>query len=130
MYYMSDSARLRDWLDQCLEAIRRIEERIERVEKPEDFVGDDHRTMTLDSICMMLIVLSESLKRINRATDRSLEVRFPEVPWGQFIDTRNFLAHEYFGVDYAVVFDLSKFRIGEVKEVVLQLVSDLNESSA
>ena len=36
-----------------------------------------------------------------------LESKFPEYPWRDIKDFRNFIVHEYFGVDTKIVWDLT-----------------------
>jgi len=49
-----------------------------------------------------------------------LESRFPDFSWRMIKDFRNFIIHEYFGVDAQIVWDLTKFELPELKEKILQ----------
>jgi len=49
-----------------------------------------------------------------------LESRFPDFSWRMIKDFRNFIIHEYFGVDAQIVWDLTKFELPELREKILQ----------
>jgi len=48
-----------------------------------------------------------------------LEEKSPDYPWRMVKDFRNFIVHEYFGVDPRVVWDLTKL---ELDEMVVKLL--------
>lgn len=50
-----------------------------------------------------------------------LEDKFPDYPWRMVKDFRNFIVHEYFGVDTRVVWDLTKLELDELIDRVKQL---------
>jgi len=50
-----------------------------------------------------------------------LEDKFPDYPWRMVKDFRNFIVHEYFGVDTRVVWDLTKLELDELIDHVKQL---------
>lgn len=45
-----------------------------------------------------------------------LEEKIPEYPWRNIKDFRNFIVHEYFGVDAKIVWDLTIFELDEMIE--------------
>jgi uncharacterized protein with HEPN domain len=42
---------------------------------------------------------------------KMLEEKIPEYPWRMIKDFRNFIVHEYFGVDAKVIWDLTKLEL-------------------
>jgi len=90
--------------------------------------------------CDYLLVRSESLtyeeflknEDLKKAFVRSLEIigeasrkipvkikkEFPEIDWRSVVGIRNKLIHEYFGVDYKVVWDTVKIDIPQLKDVM------------
>ena len=45
-----------------------------------------------------------------------LEEKIPEYPWRNIKDFRNFIVHEYFGVDAKIVWDLTTYELNEMIE--------------
>mgnify|MGYP006924817888 FL=1 len=37
--------------------------------------------MKLDSICMKLTAIGESIKNLDKVTNRELLIQYPEIPW-------------------------------------------------
>jgi len=54
-----------------------------------------------------------------------LESRFPDYEWRMSRDFRNFIVHEYFGVDEKIVWDAAQIELGELESRVLRLKSEM-----
>ena len=50
----------------------------------------------------------------------SLEEKEPSYPWRMIKDFRNFIIHEYFGVNPQIVFDAVKLELPELKLLILK----------
>jgi uncharacterized protein with HEPN domain len=44
-----------------------------------------------------------------------LEDRHPDYDWRMIKDFRNFIVHEYFGVDLQIIWDITKFELNVLK---------------
>lgn len=77
----------------------------------------------LESICMLLIAVGESVKRIDKATNGGLLSRYPEIDWKGVMGMRDIIAHHYFDIDAVVVFDVMKNNLPAVKETVDKILS-------
>ncbi|MCS7287660.1 MAG: DUF86 domain-containing protein [Roseiflexus sp.] len=64
-----------------------------------DFLAD---TKTQDAVVRNLEILGEAARRIPLHIQQSR----PEIPWRQIAGLRNRLAHGYFAIDYAIVWDI------------------------
>ncbi len=64
-----------------------------------DFLTD---TKTQDAVVRNLEILGEAARRI----PAHIQQGHPEIPWRQIAGLRNRLAHGYFAVDYAIVWDI------------------------
>ena len=63
---MYDRSLLLELFIEIDEAIRRIERRFAGINSPEDFTRNDNGLDRLDGISMMLISISENIKRIEK----------------------------------------------------------------
>lgn len=71
-----------------------------------------------------------SLEIIGEATKRVPEdfrAKYPEVPWKQMAGMRDRLIHDYFGVDYEIVWDVVTNHIPALKTQIGQILSRQNE---
>ena len=88
------------------EAIRRIERRFVDINSPEDFIYDDNGLDRLDGISMMLISISENIKRLEKVAGTDLLNQYPEIPWLGIKGIRNILAHDYFNIDAEEIYKI------------------------
>lgn len=78
------------------------------------FIEND---MVVDAVIRNFEILGEAASRM----PESFKEKHAQVPWARLKGFRNRLIHEYFGIDFAIVWDiieleLSEF-IGQLKEI-------------
>jgi uncharacterized protein with HEPN domain len=120
---MRDPRLVAELLDQILEAVRRIERRVEGIDTPSGFTQTDEGLDRLDGTAIMLVSIGEAVKRIEREGGSNLLARHPEIDWKAIKGMRDILSHRYFDVDVDVVFDVCRRHIPSLKAAV----SDMRE---
>ncbi len=93
-------------LIQMEDSINIITNRFNPIESPDDFTDSDSGMEKLDAICMKLIAIGESLKKIDKMTDRTLLYQFKEIDWRKIIGMRDIISHHYFDLDAEIIFDV------------------------
>jgi uncharacterized protein with HEPN domain len=68
-------------IEQILEALKIIKRRAENINSPDDFLNSDNGLDMLDAICMQLIAVGESIKKIDKITDGKLLKNYPDIDW-------------------------------------------------
>lgn len=109
-----------------LQVVSRIERRISRISGPSDFVESEFGLDMLDAICMMLLELGESVKRLEKADQGQFIQSHPEVPWKKIVGTRNFIGHGYIELNERVIFEICKTHIPEFKMDLIRIIDKLN----
>lgn len=75
----------------------------------------------LESTCMLLMAIGEGLKGIDKLTEKLLFAKYPEVDWKGAMGMRDIIAHHYFDLDAAVVYDVVKnylpFMLATIKKI-------------
>ena len=66
----------------------------------------------------LLMAIGEEVKKI----DRELLETQPSTEWQNIKDMRNFLAHDYRGVDYDIVFDVVKIELPKLSEAFISFI--------
>jgi uncharacterized protein with HEPN domain len=73
---------------------------------------------------MMRFACIKQLEIIGEASNHlssELKAKFSEVKWAQIIGMRNVFAHEYFGIDSSLVWEIIKYDIPELKEKIIYI---------
>jgi uncharacterized protein with HEPN domain len=74
---------------------------------------------------LALIKLLEIIGEAANGISEETQLRFSEVEWSILKSVRNVLVHEYYGIDYDIIWNTIKDRIPELKQkistVLLQL---------
>ena len=83
----------------------------------------------LESTCMLLIAIGESIKGIDKITNKEFLTQYPEVDWKGAMGIRDIIAHHYFELDAEVVFDVVKNEFPNLLRTIRRMKNDL-ESSA
>ena len=122
---MCDTELLRSSLTKIQTALERILTRSETILSPDDFLITPSGVERLESICMLLIAIGESVKRIDKATNKELLSNYPEIDWKGVMGMRDIIAHHYFDIDAVVVFDVMKHDLPAVKQTIDRMLLDV-----
>ena len=99
---------LRLYLDDILESIEAIEAYLTTIDSFEDFARD---RKTYSATIREYIVIGEAVGRLMEV----LEDRHSDYDWRMIKDFRNFIVHEYFGVDLQIIWDITRFELNVLK---------------
>ena len=87
-----------------LEDMRQSMERIEEYLGDLDFRHFKMNYMVVDAIIRNFEILGEASKNI----PKNVQIKYPEIPWKNMYGLRNLIAHEYFGIDYEMIWEIAK----------------------
>ncbi len=108
------------YLEDILLAMNRIAEYIEG-HSLEGFKKD---YKTVDAVIRNFEVIGEASKNIAI----SLKEKYPDVPWQEMYSLRNKISHEYFGIDYEIIWDLAYNYLPENKKQISEIIENLKDS--
>ncbi len=108
-----DEANIRD----CLHAIDKIEGYVKGISNADELY---ERQETYDATLMNFMVIAEACKRISD----KLKSKNSHIDWKGISGFRNFLAHDYFGVDVKEVWSAVKYNLPELKEQMNNLLKE------
>lgn len=86
----------------------------------EDFLQSDTGMILLDSICMKLVAVGESIKNLDKITDKRLLPTYQHINWKDVMGMRDIIVHHYFDIDADEIFKT-------LKEDIPQLLVALHE---
>ncbi len=89
------------------EATLRINTYIEKMDY-EKFLKD---TKTQDAVVRNIEIIGEAVKNISEVSRK----KYPQIPWKELAKVRDRLIHQYFGVNYDIVWSIVKGELPKVK---------------
>ena len=105
-----------------------VEKRSERISEPNDFLISETGVILMDSICMKLSAVGESIKNLDKITNHELLPKYSEVPWKNVMGVRDFIVHHYFEVDADVIFEICKNDVPVLISVINRMIEDLRKA--
>ncbi|MDP3466549.1 MAG: DUF86 domain-containing protein [Sulfuricurvum sp.] len=112
-------------LEQIIESIDIVRERCGYAVYVDDFMDTKTGQEKLDSICMKLIAVGESLKNIDKITNYTLLPLYPIIEWKKIKGIRDFISHHYFDLDAEMIYGICKNNIPELLSVLVEMKNDL-----
>jgi len=122
---MREEAQLLQVFLEIDEAIRRINRRFSDIKTPDDFIRDDEGLDRLDGISMMLISISENIRKIDKLKGKEALNNYPEVNWSQVKGIRNILAHTYFDIDHEEIYQICANELSQLQAALTKIRNDL-----
>jgi uncharacterized protein with HEPN domain len=122
---MYDKDLLVDIFSQIIDAVEIIERRCSFATCEDDFIDTPEGQEKLDSICMRLIAIGESLKKVDMITDAKLLKKYPSIQWKKIKGIRDFISHHYFDLDADVIFGICKNNLSDLLLVLKMIKNDL-----
>ena len=113
-------------------SLKRISTTIERIiNNSKNITNSDFYILSpegmerLESTCMLLLAIGESIKGIDKITEKKLLIRYPDVDWKGAMGIRDIIAHHYFDLDEAIVFDVVKNKLPDMLSTINKMIKDL-----
>lgn len=121
---MFDKELIQSILRKIQKALETILQRAETIHTSNDFLTTPNGVERLESICMLLIAIGESVKQIDKLTNKTWLTSYPEVDWKGVMGMRDIIAHHYFDIDAGIVFEVIKDQLPVVKSTIDRMLLD------
>jgi uncharacterized protein with HEPN domain len=122
---MRDNELILEILHQIQESAQKVVQRFEPISRPNDFTDTTSGVEKMDAICMMLIVIGESLKKLDKMTDNDLLTKYPDVDWKKAKGMRDIITHHYADINAETVFFTCKKKIPDLLGTIQKIINDL-----
>jgi len=115
---MYDKSLVIEILTQISNAVQVTLHRFEVVDSESYFTDTPAGMEKLDSICMQLIAIGESLKNIDKITNKELLAKYPQIDWKGAKGMRDIISHHYFDVDAKEIYNVCDTKLEKLLEVI------------
>ena len=116
-------------LKQVEEAIERIKLRTEPICCADDFLLTPIGMEKLESTCMLLLAIGESLKNLDKVTEGKLLPTYPSIPWKEVKGLRDIIAHHYFDIDAEEIWIIIKDELPPLLNAVRFFIQKLGKNN-
>lgn len=124
---MYDKEMLLAILHQTLDAANRVRDRFEPVDSVDYFTDSEAGMEKLDAICMLIIAIGESLKNIDKITQKKLLLNYPEVDWRGAKGMRDIISHHYFDIDAEEIFYICENKMEHLVQTQQKIIKDVQK---
>lgn len=122
---MRDEELLYYSLKRIAATIGRIINNSKEIEDSEYYLLSPAGMERLESTCMLILAIGESVKGIDKMTNKQLLAKYPEVDWKGVMGIRDIIAHHYFDIDESIVFDVVKNKLPGMLETINKMIDEL-----
>jgi len=122
---MYDKSLVLEILTQIGNAVKVTLERFEVVDNVNYFTDTPQGMEKLDSICMQLIAIGESLKNIDKITNKELLAKYPQIDWKGAKGMRDIISHHYFDVDANDIYFVCDTKLEKLLEIIELIKKEL-----
>ena len=103
------------YLKDMLLSIERIEEYVNGL----DFLKFKQNYLVVDGVCRNFEIIGEAAKMI----PIEIQVKYPQLPWRKMYGLRNLISHEYFGIDYEILWEIATKNLPKDKVELEYIIS-------
>ena len=113
-------------------SLKRIASTIERIINNSKSIDDSQYYVCtpagmerLENTCMLLLAIGESIKGIDKMTQKQLLPNYPDVDWKGAMGIRDIIAHHYFDIDESIVYDVVKNKLPGMLETINKIIEEI-----
>jgi len=122
---MHDIELVLEILRQIEDAGQKVVQRFEVINSLNDFTYTAAGMEKMDAICMMLIVIGESLKNLDKVTGKNLLSQYPNIDWKKAKGMRDIITHHYADIHAETVFFTCGRKIPDLLMTIQKIIEDL-----
>jgi len=104
------------FIEDILSAINKVEDYIKDLTY-EEFLNDN---MRIDAVVRNLEIIGEAAKYV----PADIKEQYADIPWKRMMGLRNIVVHEYFGIDFSIIWNIASINMPELKPEIELLLKN------
>jgi len=112
-------------LEQIYQSSQIILKRFQAIKSYDDFTDSEWGMEKLDSICMKLIAVGESLKNFDKVTKNSVLPNYPQIEWKKIKGMRDIITHHYFDLNAEAVYDVCANHVEPLATTIKKIINEI-----
>lgn len=106
------------------EFILYLEDMFQSMQRIEEYLGDlDFKKFKMTHIVVDAVVRNfEIIGEASRKIPSDIQEKYPEIPWRKMYGLRNLIAHEYFGIDYEMIWEIAKNNLPQNRKDLQKII--------
>ncbi|MEO8514735.1 MAG: HepT-like ribonuclease domain-containing protein [Ignavibacteria bacterium] len=97
-------------LEHIIRSIDKIERYVDNLSYDDFYKSDIHKSAVTNE----LMIIGEAVSRLSE----TIKDDFSETEWKGIKNLRNLVVHEYFAIDYSVIWELLKYNLTDLKKEI------------
>ena len=81
--------------------------------------------MVVDAVVRNFEIIGEAAKNV----PEEIQGKYPQIPWKKMYGLRNLISHEYFGIDYEMIWEIAKANLPQ-NIIDLRIIIDKEEDTS
>ena len=110
------------YLEDMLQSMARIEEYLDDI----DFIAFKTNYMLVDATIRNFEIIGEAAQNI----PPKIQEKYPEIPWKKMYGLRNLISHEYFGIDYEMIWEIAKRNLPQNQKDLKKILEKEKEANS
>jgi uncharacterized protein with HEPN domain len=102
------------YLEDMFQSMQRIEEYLGGL----DFKKFKETYIVVDAVIRNFEIIGEASRKI----PIDIQVKYTEMPWRKMYGLRNLIAHEYFGIDYEMIWEIAKNNLPQNRKDLQKII--------
>lgn len=94
----------------------------ESIQSEHDYYSSPSGMEHLSASCMLLEAIGEGIKQVEKRMGEQFFAQCPEMPWNEVKGLRNHIAHGYFDIDGAAIFETIKHDLDPLEKAIDRLI--------
>ena len=103
------------------ERLKDILSAIKQIDKHKNYQHFSENELVKIWIIHHLLIIGEACSKVSEL----LKNEYPDVPWTGPIDVRNMIAHEYFRIDFNIIWNIVDRNLPPFKKQIQKLLDDI-----